>query len=120
MVDAIDSVGSKIDLIYQCVNRNLPVISAMGAGNKLDPTQFSVSDISQTHTCPLARIVRTGLRKRGIEKGVKVVFSTEPPIRCNQTTVPGSTAFVPPVVGLIMASVVVRDILSRRGSSEPV
>ncbi|NLJ74612.1 MAG: tRNA threonylcarbamoyladenosine dehydratase [Firmicutes bacterium] len=120
VVDAIDSVGPKVDLIYRCVQENIAIISAMGAGNKLDPTQFTVSDISKTHTCPLARTVRTALRKRGIEKGVKVVFSAESPIRRSKTVVPGSTAFVPPTAGLIMASVVVQDILARRAPNEPI
>lgn len=135
VVDAIDTVSAKLDLIKRCYHQEIPVISCMGAGNKFDPTQLQVTDISQTHTCPLAKVVRLELRKAGIPKGIKVVFSTEPPSELKETvpdckencicpnkgevefnctqrrSIPGSTPFVPPAAGLIMASVVVRDIL---------
>lgn len=81
VVDAIDSVESKVMLIAEAVRRDTPVISSMGAGNKLDPTKFVVADISKTHTDPLARAVRQRLRRLGITSGIKVVFSTEPPLR---------------------------------------
>ena len=76
MVDAIDMVSSKIHLVQECIKRNIPIISSMGMGNKLDPTKIEVSDISQTHTCPLAKVMRKELRDRGIDH-LKVVFSTE-------------------------------------------
>lgn len=81
VVDAIDSVESKVMLIAEAARRGIPVISSMGAGNKLDPTKFVVADISKTHTDPLARAVRQRLRRLGIRSGIKVVFSTEPPLR---------------------------------------
>mgnify|MGYP000937350119 CR=1 FL=1 len=116
VVDAIDSVPSKVSLIAQCRKRGISVVSAMGAGNKLDPTQLQVTDISQTHTCPLAKAVRLGLRKLGVREGVPVVFSTERPRRLVPGRTPGSIAFVPPVVGMIMASIVVRDLLQESDS----
>ena len=125
VVDAIDQVPSKVDLINTCYQQQLPIISAMGAGNKLDPLRFTVTDISKTHTDPLAKAVRTKLRKVGITTGVKVVFSTELPIHCStenadllenkETTTrpfPGSIAFVPSVAGLIIAAEVVKDLLN--------
>lgn len=117
VVDAIDSVAAKVDLITECVARNVPIISSMGAGNKLDPTKFMVTDISETHTCPLAKVVRTNLRKLGITRGVKTVFSTEQPCKIDRgdtdERAPGSIAFVPPVAGYIIASVVIRDLLAK-------
>jgi len=117
VVDAIDSVAAKVDLITECVARNVPIISSMGAGNKLDPTKFMVADISETHTCPLAKVVRTNLRKLGITRGVKTVFSTEQPRKIDRgdtdERAPGSIAFVPPVAGYIIASVVIRDLLAK-------
>lgn len=117
VVDAIDSVAAKVDLITECVARNVPIISSMGAGNKLDPTKFMVADISETHTCPLAKVVRTNLRKLGITRGVKTVFSTEQPRKIERgdtdERAPGSIAFVPPVAGYIIASVVIRDLLAK-------
>jgi tRNA A37 threonylcarbamoyladenosine dehydratase len=117
VVDAIDSVAAKLDLIEGCVRAGIPIISAMGAGNKLDPTKLTTADISETHTCPLARVIRAELRKRGIVSGVKTVFSTEQPLKVhkkeNGRHPPGSIAFVPPVAGYVMASVVVRDLLAR-------
>lgn len=117
VVDAIDSVSSKVDLLTQCYTRKIPVVASMGAGNKLDPTQLRIADISQTHTCPLARVVRLGLREKGINKGIPVVFSPEPPTRVTTGRTPGSTAFVPPAAGLALASWVVRELLERGGIS---
>lgn len=124
VVDAIDTLPAKIDLMARCYHEGIRIISAMGAGNKLDPTKLTVADISKTHTCPLARKVRLELRKRRIENGIKTVFSSEQPtykkIIENDNSmegrrfIPGSTAFVPPVSGYIMASVVVRDILETK------
>jgi tRNA A37 threonylcarbamoyladenosine dehydratase len=125
VIDAIDSVRSKVGLISGCVSRGIPIISVMGAGRKLDPAAFQVVDISETYNDPLARVVRKGLRDLGITKGVKVVFSPELPQRPPEGVgddegkgspnrqPPGSIAFVPPVAGLIAASVVVRDLLER-------
>ena len=112
VVDAIDSVDSKIHLIKTCVERGIPIISSMGAGNRLDPTAFKVDDISKTHSCPLARRVRHSLRKLGIDRGVRVVFSTELPHVCRHNP-PSSISFVPPVVGFIMCSVVVKELLAQ-------
>ena len=118
VVDAIDSVGSKVDLISTAKAAGTPIISAMGAGKKLDPTKFEVSDISKTSVCPLARAVRTSLKKRGITS-LKVVYSkelpTEPPedapVLTGDTRAPGSVSFVPSVMGLIMAGEVIKDIV---------
>jgi len=109
VVDAIDKLTSKIDLIIRCKKGNLPIISAMGAGNKLDPTKFKVADISETSVCPMARRIRKELRKNGIENGVKVVFSTETPLIKNRP--PGSISFVPSVMGLIIAGEVVNYLI---------
>ena len=108
VLDCIDSIGPKIDLIERASKTGTPIISAMGAGNKLDPTKLLVSDISKTHTDPLARAVRTRLRKSGINH-LKVVFSTEKPRESSGGTV-GSLSFVPSVMGLIMAGEVIREI----------
>lgn len=123
VIDAIDDVPAKVDLIASCVHRGIPLVSSMGAGNKLDPTAFKVADISQTSVCPLARVIRRRLRARGITSGVTVVFSTEPPHRPGKENggsvsyavrpVPGSISFVPPVAGLILAGLVVRGLLAR-------
>lgn len=131
IVDAIDTVTAKIDIIVQAKRRNIPVISCMGAGNKLDPTAFIVTDIAKTTGCPLARVVRRELRKRNVVS-VKVVYSREKPLTpstegaCGQHCVcppgstrtcamrrqiPGSVSFVPSVAGLIMAGEVVKDII---------
>ena len=120
VADAIDTVSGKIQLCVQANAANVPIISAMGAGNKLDPTAFEVADITETSVCPLARVMRRELRKRGIGH-LKVVYSKEPPItpidpepepdgthRKRQT--PGSCAFVPSVAGLIMAGEIIRDL----------
>ena len=114
VVDAIDSVTSKIHLIEQCISRNIPIISSMGTGNKLNPTELEVSDISKTSVCPLAKVMRKELGKRGI-KHLKVVFSKEIPKReINDEDLkrtPASISFVPSVAGLIIASEVVKDII---------
>lgn len=110
VADAIDSVSSKLFLIASCIERGIPIVSSMGAGNKLDATGFMIADISDTHTCPLAKAVRTGLRKRGIEKGLKVVFSTSKPIE-KPAGPPGSISYVPPVAGLLMAQAIITDLL---------
>ncbi|MGG1635548.1 ThiF family adenylyltransferase [Paenibacillus sp. MCAF9] len=132
VVDASDTISYKIHLIKQCLERKIPIISSMGAANKMDPTKFQVVDISQTHTDPLARVIRTKLRKEGIKRGVKVVFSTELPMKPREDVTkkivpenapdirkakqpPASNAFVPPVAGLIMVSVVVKDLLAAGG-----
>ncbi|MEG6616081.1 tRNA threonylcarbamoyladenosine dehydratase [Peptococcaceae bacterium 1198_IL3148] len=118
VVDAIDNVTGKLDLIKRCIANNIAIVASMGAGNKLDPTAFKVADISQTSVCPLAKVVRRELRNAGINSGVKVVYSTEPAIKPPQNNganerkqPPGSISFVPATVGLILASVVVKDLL---------
>ena len=113
IMDCIDMVTGKLAMIERAHRLGVPVISALGAGNKLDPTAFKVADIYETSVCPLARVMRRELKKRGIE-GLKVVYSTEPPLPAlleeGGKPVPGSVAFVPPVMGLIMAGEVVKDI----------
>lgn len=133
VVDAIDTVTGKIAIIEKAKESNVPVISAMGAGNKLDPTAFEVADIKNTSVCPLARVMRRELKNRGIEH-LKVVYSKEKPIKPNESDeiscrnhcicppgterkctarrdIPGSTAFVPSVVGLIIAGEVIKDLI---------
>lgn len=115
VVDAIDMVNSKIELICKCKKLGIPIISAMGAGNKLDPTMFEVADIYSTSVCPLAKIMRKELKNRNI-KNLKVVYSKEKPIKCSvkngtQKSTVGSISFVPSVVGLIIAGEVIKDIL---------
>lgn len=135
IVDAIDTITAKVDLLLAARSLGIPAVSCMGAGNRLDPTQLQVADISVTHGCPMAKAVRRGLRQVGITKGVQVVFSPEPPRTplANVTTcrtgcicphpagrfncarrrqIPGSIVFVPAVAGLLLASVVVNDILA--------
>lgn len=115
VVDAVDNVTAKIDLAVECTRRGIPIISSMGAGNKLDPTCFEVADLKKTSVCPLARVMRRELKARGIEH-LKVVYSKEEPLAAGKLAekerraVPGSVAFVPSVVGLIMAGEVVKDI----------
>lgn len=110
VVDAIDTVSAKVDLILTARQRELPIVSCMGMGNKLDPTCLQVTDISKTHTCPLAKAVRRLLRQAGVNQGVKVVFSTEQPLRVHGGT-PGSISYVPPVAGFFLTACVVRDLL---------
>lgn len=112
VIDAIDSVKSKLLLIETVKNLNIPIISSMGTGNKLDPTKFQIADISKTSVCPLARIIRVELKKRGI-KNLKVLYSTEPPIKTNSRT-PSSISFVPPVAGLIIASETIKNLINAK------
>lgn len=116
VVDCIDTVKAKLDLAEQTVRRGIPFISAMGAGNKLDPTAFEVADLSQTSVCPLARVMRQELKKRGIFH-LKVVYSREIPLKPQNGDLtaagrpaPGSVSFCPSVAGLILASEVVKDL----------
>ena len=119
VVDAIDTVSGKISLVLQAKEAGVPIISAMGAGNKLDPSRFEVTDLYNTSVCPLARVMRTECRKRGI-KHLKVVYSKEPPVTPlvsaedmapGKRSVPGSVSFVPAAAGLILAGEVVRDLV---------
>ena len=135
VVDAVDTVTAKISLVMKCQEMGIPIISAMGAGNKLDPTQFRVADIYKTRVCPLARVMRRELKKRGVKK-LKVVYSEEQPTRpiedmsiscrshcicppgaahkCTERRdIPGSTAFVPSVAGLIIAGEVIKDLAAK-------
>ena len=130
LVDAIDTVTGKIDLVLQAQKRGIPIISSMGAGNKLDPARFEVADIYETSVCPLARVMRRELKERGVQS-LKVVYSKEKPLKLRQSgcgdncicppgsarncdvrrSVPGSISFVPSVVGLIIAGEVIRDLV---------
>lgn len=132
VVDAVDTVTAKIQLVMEAKEKGVPIISSMGAGNKLNPAEFEVADIYKTSVCPLAKVMRRELKKRGVKK-LKVVYSKEKPIRsiedmtiscranyicppgakhkCTERRdIPGSTAFVPAVVGLIIASEVIKDL----------
>ncbi|KFL44066.1 hypothetical protein CH76_02855 [Lysinibacillus sp. BF-4] len=127
VIDASDTVMYKIHVMKECLRRNIPIISSMGAANKLDPTRFQIADIAKTHTDPLAKVIRTKLRKEGITKGVTVVFSDESPIVVREDIVdeignkdatvrkaqlpPSSNAFVPSVAGLFAASWVINKII---------
>ncbi len=137
VVDAIDTVSSKVSLIIYCLQKRIPVISAMGTGNKFDPLAFKIDDISRTHTCPLAKAVRKVLREQGITHGLRVVYSTEKPVEpksevptCHQNCIcpnrddqvwnctkrrqiPGSTSYLPPIAGLMLAGEVIRDLLAK-------
>ncbi|SFH37702.1 tRNA A37 threonylcarbamoyladenosine dehydratase [Desulfotomaculum arcticum] len=116
IIDAIDDVENKAALITESVNRGLAIVSAMGAGNKLDPTSFKVASIWKTSVCPLARVMRKRLRAAGITSDIPVVYSTECPRQIATGTggkqVPGSISFVPPVAGFILAAYVVDKLLS--------
>lgn len=117
IVDAIDLVSCKLDLIQTALDRGIPILSSMGTGNKLDPTQFQVADITKTQGCPLARILRKELKRRGILHH-KVVYSPELPVKPEQgeapppgrRSVPASAPWVPPVAGFILAGTVIRDL----------
>ncbi|MGG3802806.1 tRNA threonylcarbamoyladenosine dehydratase [Metabacillus fastidiosus] len=127
VIDASDTISYKIHLMKECLDRNIPIISSMGAANKMDPTRFQIADISKTHTDPIAKVIRTRLRKQGIHKGVKVVFSDESPIVIREDIrkevgndeasirkaqmPPSSNAFVPSVAGLIMGGHVITELL---------
>lgn len=136
VVDAVDTVTAKIQLVMEAQEKGVPIISSMGAGNKLNPAEFEVADIYKTSVCPLAKVMRRELKKRGVKK-LKVVYSKEQPIRpiedmaiscrtncicppgaqhkCTERRdIPGSTAFVPSVVGLIIASEVIKDLTRKR------
>ena len=123
VVDAVDTVAAKLELAVRATALGVPIISAMGAGNKLDPTRLLISDISKTSVCPLARVMRRELRKRGVSH-LKVAWSTEPPSAAMgalqeedaahpRRSIPGSTAFVPPAMGLAIAAEVVRTLAGR-------
>ncbi|HZK02381.1 MAG TPA: tRNA threonylcarbamoyladenosine dehydratase [Anaerovoracaceae bacterium] len=118
IIDAIDTVSSKIELIVRAKAAGKPIISSMGAGNKMDPTVFMIDDIYNTSVCPLAKVMRRELRKRNI-KNLKVVYSKEMPLTTisvqqeSGNRVPGSNAFVPPAAGLVIASEVFRDLIYR-------
>lgn len=128
VVDASDTISYKIHLMKECLERDIPLISSMGAANKVDPTRFMIEDISKTHTDPIAKVIRTRLRKEGIHKGVKVIFSDESPIVIREDIrkevgkddadirkakfPPSSNAFVPSVAGLIAASYVINQLLA--------
>lgn len=114
IVDAVDTVTAKIELVMKAQEKGVPIISSMGAGNKLDASQFRVADIYQTKVCPLAKVMRRELKKRGIKK-LKVVYSEEEPKRADteRKDIPASVAFVPSVAGLIMAGEVVKDLCER-------
>lgn len=120
IVDAIDTVTAKIELIVRANLLNIPIISCMGTGNKLDPTKFEVTDIYKTSVCPLAKVMRKELKEKGIKK-LKVVYSKENPIKLEETAkyeltpkkeIPSSISFVPSVAGLIIAGEVIKDIIN--------
>lgn len=117
IVDAIDTVTAKIELVMRANKLNIPIISSMGTGNKLDPTKFEVTDIFKTSVCPLAKVMRKELKARGIKK-LKVIYSKEDPIKPTMESsektgrpTPGSISFVPSVAGLIIAGEVVKDMI---------
>ena len=123
LLDAIDTISSKIALACECQKRGIPIISCMGAGNKLDPTRFVVSDIYKTVVCRICRVMRKELKVRGVA-ALKVVYSDEPPVPRHpeadipipagkRRSVPGSVSFVPPVVGIIAAGEIIKDLAAR-------
>lgn len=117
IVDAVDTVTAKIELVMRANKLNIPIISSMGTGNKLDPTRFEVTDIYKTEVCPLAKVMRKELKLRGIKK-LKVVYSKEEPVKVLQKEEgkkqpPASISFVPSVAGLIIAGEVVEDLISK-------
>lgn len=111
IIDAVDCVTAKISLAEKAQDLKIPIISSMGTGNKLDPTQFKISDIYKTSVCPLCRVMRTQLKKRGVKK-LKVLYSEEISITDGERT-PASISFVPSVAGLIIAGEVIKDIIER-------
>ncbi|RBW70436.1 tRNA threonylcarbamoyladenosine dehydratase [Bacillus taeanensis] len=129
VIDASDTISFKIHLMKQCLERKIPIISSMGAANKTDPTRLEIADISETSYDPIARVIRTKLRKEGIHKGIKVIFSKEHPIKIKEEIrkevgndqaeirkaklPPSSNAFVPSVAGLIMAGYVINELLEK-------
>lgn len=118
LIDAVDNVTAKLALILLAREREIPIISSMGTANKLDNTKFCFCDISQTKVCPLARVMRRELKKRGIEKGVEVLYSEAESIKVQQSsegkTSPGSMAFVPSVAGLMLAGRVINELLQKK------
>ena len=124
IIDAIDTVTAKIELVMRANKFEIPIISSMGTGNKLDPTKLEVSDVFKTSVCPLAKVMRKELKARGIKK-LKVVYSKEDVVKCDEevmnvcisetskSRVPGSISFVPSVAGLIIASEVIKDICKK-------
>lgn len=117
IVDAIDTVTAKIELVMRANKLNIPIISSMGTGNKLDPTRFEVADIYKTEVCPLAKVMRKELKLRGIKK-LKVIYSKEEPVKVIQKEEgkkqpPASISFVPSVAGLIIAGEVIKDLISK-------
>lgn len=110
IVDAIDNVTAKLELIERADKLNVPIISSMGTGNKLHPELFEITDINKTSVCPLARVMRRELKNRGIKK-LAVVYSKEEPIK-TENSVPGSVSFTPPVAGYLMASYVINKLLA--------
>lgn len=110
VVDAVDTVTAKLELVKRAKEADVPILSCMGTGNKLDPSRFEITDINKTSVCPLAKVMRRELRQRGITK-LKVLYSKEEPIRPEGATVPGSISFVPPVAGLMIAGEVIKDLL---------
>lgn len=125
VIDAIDTITAKIDIIVKCKGLNVPIISSMGTGNKINPTMLEVTDIYKTSVCPLAKVMRYELKKRRI-KSLKVVYSKENPIKVDnkelmddenvKKNIPGSTSFVPSTAGLIIASEVIKDILNLKNN----
>ena len=119
IVDAVDTITAKLELICRAAALGIPLISSMGAANKLDPTALEVADIFGTSVCPVARVMRSELRKRGINT-LKVVYSREQPVKCRDIPnernrpVPASNAFVPPAAGLILASEVINDLIKMK------
>ena len=109
VVDAVDTVTAKLEIIMRAKQAGVPVISAMGAGNKLDPTRFKVADIYETSVCPLAKVMRREMKSRGVDH-LKVVYSDEPPIKKTSDVI-GSTAFTPAAAGLALASAVIKDLI---------
>lgn len=124
VVDAIDTVSGKLAIIEKAYREGVPVISSMGTGNKLDPTRFEIADINKTSVCPLARVMRYELKKRGVKK-LKVLYSKEEPIKPTNIqnndkmkAVPGSISFVPSVAGLIIGGEVIKDLIKKRQQTE--
>ena len=112
IIDSIDTITAKIELVLRAKKLKIPIISSMGTGNKLEPCKFEVTDIYKTSVCPLAKVMRKELRKRGIDK-LKVVYSKEEPIISEESRIPGSISFVPSVCGLIIAGEVIKDIIGK-------
>lgn len=117
VVDAVDTVTAKIEIVVNAETRNIPVISCMGTGNKLNPTLFEITDIYKTSVCPLAKVMRRELKKRGVKK-LKVLYSKEEPIKqdidSGEKPTPASISFVPSVAGLIIAGEVIKDLIERK------